>query len=85
MGSVCKGPVFFLIHSQTLYLLNGALSPFTFKVIVDRYVRIVIIIVFTLALQMVGLLLLYMFAFTSEIFFSFICFLIPSFGLFFST
>ena len=31
------GLVFFFIHSDTLCLLVGAFSPFTFSVIIERY------------------------------------------------
>ena len=31
---------YFLIHSATLCLLIGALNPFTFKVIIDRYLSL---------------------------------------------
>ena len=35
-GSICVGS-YFLIHSAILCLLIGAFNPFTFKVIIDRY------------------------------------------------
>ena len=28
----------FLIHSATLWLLGGAFKPFTFKMIIDKYI-----------------------------------------------
>ena len=34
---VNRWALFFFIHSDTLYLLTGAFSPFTFSVIIERY------------------------------------------------
>ena len=39
------------IHSVTLWLLIGAFGPFTFKVIIDRYVFIAILLLVLLFLM----------------------------------
>ena len=45
------GLVFFFIHSAILCLLVGAFSPLTFKVIIDRYALIdILLLIFKLFL-----------------------------------